>query len=122
MPQTLKIGAFVAPTSIESVSGVPTRAYHDCKPLAPGPDSCRFLDSTNARSTPNVRDFQESCDRGDLLSQNGIETSEPCEGAPGGMFPDPSNRSCGNGAAASRLINRRWSMGSITDDGVATLL
>jgi hypothetical protein len=39
-----------------------------------------------------------------ILSQNGIETFESCEGGPGHTFPEPTIRFCGDRAAGFKAL------------------
>jgi hypothetical protein len=39
-----------------------------------------------------------------ILSQNGIETFESCEGGPGHTFPEPTVRFCGSRAQGLRAV------------------
>jgi len=39
-----------------------------------------------------------------ILSRNGIETFESCEGGPGHSFPEPTIRFCGNRAQGLRAV------------------
>jgi hypothetical protein len=39
-----------------------------------------------------------------ILSQNGVETFESCEGGPGHTFPEPTIRFCGDRAAGFKAL------------------